>query len=122
MKRELFNQWVSALRSGKYEQGKGLLCKNNKFCCLGVFLDIINKSYKTNAAGVRMYEGRFCQNVMGILSDQIVEEYGFYSSYGNHIAELGDSLASLNDVKSISFNGIADILEFNPSMYVKLED
>lgn len=29
-------RWVEALRSGKYEQGKSNLFKNDKFCCLGV--------------------------------------------------------------------------------------
>ena len=36
-------QWIEALRSGKYEQAKGILRDvddNNKFCCLGVACEI----------------------------------------------------------------------------------
>jgi hypothetical protein len=30
------NKWVEALRSGKYPQGRHALCREGKFCCLGV--------------------------------------------------------------------------------------
>jgi hypothetical protein len=42
MKPEIAKQWVEALRSGKYKQGKQRLCnlKDNTFCCLGVLCEI----------------------------------------------------------------------------------
>ena len=39
MKPAVKKRWVKALRSGEYEQGQFSLCKDNKFCCLGVLLD-----------------------------------------------------------------------------------
>ena len=33
--------WVKALRSGDYEQGKEALCKGGSFCCLGVLCEIL---------------------------------------------------------------------------------
>ena len=33
--------WVDALRSGKYEQGKEILKRDGKYCCLGVLCDIL---------------------------------------------------------------------------------
>ena len=36
-------QWVKALESGKFEQGKSALCYENKYCCLGVLCEIIGK-------------------------------------------------------------------------------
>ena len=33
---EIKRQWVEALRSGKYEQGRLFLERDGKFCCLGV--------------------------------------------------------------------------------------
>jgi len=37
-------QWVSALRSGKYHQGKNLLRPNeDTYCCLGVLCDLAEK-------------------------------------------------------------------------------
>jgi hypothetical protein len=29
-------KWLAALRSGEYDQGIGMLEKNNQYCCLGV--------------------------------------------------------------------------------------
>ena len=40
MNKQLRDEWVRALRSGEYEQGRGRLRKGNgedaKYCCLGV--------------------------------------------------------------------------------------
>lgn len=35
-------QWLEALRSGRYEQGKYDLRRNNEFCCLGVLCDLLD--------------------------------------------------------------------------------
>jgi len=34
-------EWVKALRSGDYEQGQDYLCRDGKFCCLGVLCEIL---------------------------------------------------------------------------------
>ena len=34
--------WIAALRSDKYRQGWGSLCRDKSFCCLGVLADINN--------------------------------------------------------------------------------
>jgi len=40
--------WLKALRSGKYEQGRGQLkTEEDKFCCLGILCDIHSKETKT---------------------------------------------------------------------------
>lgn len=36
MDSKIKEQWVAALRSGKYKQGTGYLNRDGKFCCLGV--------------------------------------------------------------------------------------
>jgi hypothetical protein len=33
-------EWAKALRSGDYEQGQDYLCRDGKFCCLGVLCEI----------------------------------------------------------------------------------
>ncbi len=33
-------EWTAALRSGKYPQGQDYLCRDGKFCCLGVLCEI----------------------------------------------------------------------------------
>ena len=45
MNQEIKEQWVKALRSGKYEQTDGALCRvsengKERFCCLGVLFDV----------------------------------------------------------------------------------
>ena len=39
---EFKSKWVAALRSGKYQQGRDVLRKGDKFCCLGVACDLID--------------------------------------------------------------------------------
>jgi hypothetical protein len=40
---EVKAKWIDALRSGKYEQGRGQLrSKDDEYCCLGVLLDILS--------------------------------------------------------------------------------
>ncbi|EJD67128.1 hypothetical protein BB65665_12991, partial [Bacillus sp. 916] len=44
--------WIEALRSKKYEQGKGFLKTiDNKFCCLGVACDVVSDIFKTHWKG-----------------------------------------------------------------------
>lgn len=45
MNEKIKQRWVKALRSGKYKQGKGVLCdKDRNTCCLGVLTDLYIKS------------------------------------------------------------------------------
>ena len=42
MKRELYEEWTAALRSGNYKQGKYTLKnKSGEFCCLGVLCELM---------------------------------------------------------------------------------
>ena len=36
-------EWINALRSGKYKQGRDNLRHGDHFCCLGVLCDLVNK-------------------------------------------------------------------------------
>lgn len=40
MNRKLLIEWINALKSGRYKQGKGRLKANNCYCALGVLVDI----------------------------------------------------------------------------------
>lgn len=50
MNKTIAMKWVKALRSGKYKQGVGYLCRVNskgkKHCCLGVLTDIYQAEQK----------------------------------------------------------------------------
>lgn len=43
MNQEIKDRWIAALRSGEYEQGRGYLKSDGKFCCLGVLCDLALK-------------------------------------------------------------------------------
>lgn len=42
-------EWLAALRSGDYKQGRRALNKDGEFCCLGVLCDLAVKAGKTVA-------------------------------------------------------------------------
>lgn len=49
LKPDVKNQWLAALRSGEYEQGKGVLRRvgtsgNKEYCCLGVLCELAVRS------------------------------------------------------------------------------
>ena len=49
MRKKVKQLWVNALRSGKYEQGRNVLCSlDNKYCCLGVLCELYMERMKKN--------------------------------------------------------------------------
>ena len=42
--KENIQKWVDGLLSGEYEQGRGKLNKDGKFCCLGVACEVAIKN------------------------------------------------------------------------------
>ena len=127
-------KWVEALRSGKYQQGRGRL-KNEKdqFCCLGVATDLFKRnlgkwdnkvhpqfiakdelvsvSYLPtpirDVLGLGDKEGNFrWEDVSQALKKKIWKETkGTEGVFGN--------LAELNDA-GVSFKTIADLIETEP--------
>lgn len=62
MNSELKTRWVDALRSGKYEQSQeGHLCKDGKYCCLGVLMDITAAEMKTIIKPKSNFKGEFLE-------------------------------------------------------------
>ena len=86
--------WIEALRSGKYEQGRGALRMGDKFCCLGVACDLIDQG-AWDGVGMPGWNG--CgygsTNLPFINSDKAM-----------HLAEL-------NDKEQLGFKEIADYIE-----------
>lgn len=105
--RKLKKDWVKALRSGEYRQGKRTLVKGcwpdtQEYCCLGVL-------------------GRVC----GLSVDNMVNHTSFadhYSDIWSSIPEallksgnvtLTNKLIDMNDMQMKSFSEIADWIEEN---------
>ena len=113
MLNELQTKWLAALRSGQYKQGKQTLrSDDNKFCCLGVALDI--------------YDNSRWGAIPELLSDT-VRSYRYTGTkvpevcYGSMPVELKplfdlsnattSILMNMNDLENKTFSEIADFLE-----------
>ena len=111
-------KWVAALRSRKYGQCRGELCKIGKdydrFCCLGVACDLfqIEKGTLEITIDKPSYERytRIKYNDHGKYLPELVRQWlGLKSDLGDYNY---DSLASDNDNRK-SFKQIAKIIEDN---------
>ncbi len=115
----LQKKWIEALRSGKYQQGKGMLNRGDQYCCLGVACEVLGLP-----KGPIDYI-----NKMLYIDDEAPNEVHTVFMPGNSWKKLGlfnyngapsnsydDSLVGLND-KGLTFEQIADILEKKPEVY-----
>lgn len=106
--KERLRQWVRALKSGAYEQGAGYMRRDNKYCCLGVAIDI------ALANGCQV-NGDVAWGKTSTMPQAVGEWYGIQRSNGHNDPELlapGEvvgrtTAASLNDDR-VPFGVIAD--------------
>ncbi len=101
--RTQIKKWVEVLKSGKYEQGKGTLEANGKFCCLGVACDLFIPKDKQ----MRGKKG----HLVGMLPhDQDYAPDWLHSVNADIRVGYGTSLSTMND-RGESFIEIANIIE-----------
>lgn len=112
MNPEIKQKWVSALRSGSYEQGRcWLRTKDMRFCCLGVLCDLHCK--ETNGAWSNDAGGSYLNNA-AFLPPVVVDWAGLPDVYGTFTENARSvKLTLLNDAKDYDFNKIADAIETN---------
>ena len=112
MNKEIADKWVEALRSGKYKQTSGFLCRvfpdgKESYCCLGVLCDILGTPNEiTKLANAKAYDGKY-----NYLPESVVEKCDLKTSRGV-IAHMSSNLSQIND-RGESFTTIADIIEKN---------
>lgn len=97
MKKELRDEWIAALRSGKYKQTQANLCNIHGYCCLGVLASVAGKTDE---------EMQGLGSLANLEFDHGLGEYQDKSS-------LQYTLADLNDDKKLEFTGIANFIEQN---------
>lgn len=100
-------KWVEALRSGRYIQGSdGFLRIGDRFCCMGVALDLIDPSgWRTQT-----HQGKCGSDWKDCESSYTGQELRKALALNNHIVT---SLTILNDVDKMSFEQIAGWIEKN---------
>lgn len=116
MKKEIAEQWIAALRSGKYNQARAGLKTAKGHCCLGVLCELFIEqtgqgSWVDGLSKIFTLEDSYSdimlpypvQEWAGIKSGSLVNVEGI-----NYVM----SLAGAND-RGISFDEISDIIEKN---------
>lgn len=100
MDAQLKQKWVEALRSGKYEQGRGQLFDDGKYCCLGVFCQV---------AGLEIENGnRVAGTPAGEDGYHLISEKIAFST-----SELFKRNDGLSPYERQDFHQIADYIEAN---------
>jgi hypothetical protein len=121
MNPEIKAQWLTDLRSGEFEQGRGYLNIDGKLCCLGVLCEQAVRAgviESSGGQGMVRYDGK-----EDVLSPKVREWAGLpetnkYDNPNNPtVTVLGTeaSLAELNDGENTwephTFGQIADLIE-----------
>lgn len=108
-------QWVEALRSGAYAQGKGYLRTRAGFCCLGVLCDLHSKA--TGEAWNPPWQSVEAYVYMGTTwyLPEAVQKWAGLSDGNPHITTAREitNLPTLNDTQ-VPFPEIADAIEASP--------
>ena len=102
-------KWLSALRSGDYQQTRSYLRNEDGFCCLGVLCDLYGKEHNVEwnlaNSGIN-YE---FQDEPECLPPSVVEWAGVVGT--DPVIGNGEAfLSQLNDT-GYTFNEIADLIE-----------
>lgn len=112
MKADIRDRWVAALRSGRYEQGRGQLVAHRgrryrrQFCCLGVLTDL---AVQDRVVTWRALWARGDQ----VLPPEVREWAGLPNTDPQLVAPDGrfDTASELNDSVELTFAEIADRIE-----------
>lgn len=124
--------WVAALRSGRYKQGRSVLCAKTpngeeRWCCLGVacvlYNDAMERKGRPTLSFTELTDGICIENHWGTLPNKVRDWLALTTRVGSFTGpearsvkdSIGDAtLAGLNDYLNYSFDQIADFIETEP--------
>ena len=115
MNAEIKAEWIAALRSGDYKQGRDRLNSGDGFCCLGVLCDLHRKRglgewLATENTKSLIYATKVDRGAC-VLPGSVREWSGLNSSVAALDApDQRGSLAGAND-SGVTFGQIADLIE-----------
>lgn len=125
-------QWVADLRSGKFEQCYKVLCRDGKYCCLGVAIQRFIKPVYYGDAVIFGEESNKDVDGPGVeyLTSGVRDKLDLSDSQGRfHVSDAVRGkllefdvkleanvcyLTTLNDRFNLTFSQIADIIEMEP--------
>lgn len=102
---DIKEQWITALRSGQYEQGKKSLCENGKYCCLGVLSKLQGRLTEDGLDGT---DPQYRTHTL------LSEDNPLYATIYQSRNEGGlvmFTLTLLND-RGVTFTEIADVIDY----------
>ena len=105
MDADIKREWVAALRSGEYKQGRGQLCIDDHYCCLGVLYDAC-----IDGEWVRGPGGGWSIGPHGVQTANL--PFPVCDAIGLRLGDQ-DRLIRMNDGGHKSFAQIADWIEAN---------
>jgi len=114
MKAKLKKQWLKALRSGKYNQGRANLVKSTEtqihHCCLGVLCDVLVQNGKdmTYVQEENSYEGFMYSKHNLLMLDDLTSDLRKDIGISE---EIQNKLIKMNDEYFCTFEEIADYIE-----------
>lgn len=97
MNKELKQNWIDALTSGKYTQGKELLCNGKSHCCLGVLANIVDPSKWTIGVTNFDYDFGDC-NGYAFPTDKWLINIGLSNEIASHLARMNDKGCSFKEI------------------------
>jgi hypothetical protein len=104
---EVKELWVTALRSGTYQQGQGALRRDDTYCCLGVLCDLYAQVHPTAKWSDRVSPQGF---MAGQGSDFYASPPAVVHEWSGLPSEAVSWLIHMND-GSAPFHQIADRIE-----------
>lgn len=120
MNPEVKEQWLQALRSGEYKQGKTVLFNTSSdgFCCLGVLCDLHKKKTRLGDWDGSGYRSGMSASSIGLIYP--VTEWAGLEGYTSEIPlplKVRDTnkilnLPDANDLYDLNFSQIADLVEY----------
>ena len=103
-------QWIVALRSGNYKQGKGALRNSNEYCCLGVACDISSLGeWGDDREFSKQYIVSNNRPNAGNLPVTVMDWLGLCTQDGT--IDSDNTLATMNDRGGKNFEDIANLIE-----------
>lgn len=105
--------WVAALRSGNYEQGKEKLCRNGKYCCLGVLCELHDCVKTDYGQGIISFNGCISVLPRSLFMIVSIEQNGSFdpAKLDTVVPVNVCTLTRLNDSYGWTFEQIADLIE-----------
>lgn len=125
LNRENIVKWVADLRSGQFPQTQGHLRTKDGFCCLGVACETaITNGVPVQRTFPELDDEKtyFYDGESGTLPDDVAEWLGFGTSNPEFTIHYKDvmglgyhdlvCLTELNDLAALTFDQIADVIEY----------